>query len=75
MFNRSLIQVKTEINLLNKFSKDYVPVEHLENYETILRDIPNEYCLYQTYKMVHYMELTKDVTIEKLGTFWLKNEA
>lgn len=48
-------------------------MEHLESYESLLKEIPQEYCLYQTYKMIHYMELTKDVTIEKIGTLWLRN--
>ena len=34
-------------------------------------DIPQEYCMYQTYKMVHYMELMKDMKVEKLSTLWL----
>lgn len=29
MFNRSLIQMKTEIGLISKYSKDYVPIELL----------------------------------------------
>lgn len=37
----------------------------------VLKAVPQEFCIYQTYKMVHYMELMKDVKIEKLGTLWL----
>jgi len=55
MWGRSETQVRIEINLVNKYSKDYVPVEHLEAYEEVLKEIPQEYILYQTYKMVHYV--------------------
>ena len=73
MFNRSLIHVKLELNLITSYSKDYMPIEHLEDYEQLLKEIPQEYCLYQNYKMIHYMELVKDVKIEKLNTVWLKD--
>lgn len=63
MWNRSLVQVKIDINLINQFSKDYVSLEQLENYESLLKEIPKEYCLYETYKMIHYMEIVKDVKI------------
>ena len=56
MFSRSLVQVKIDVNLINKFSKDYICPEHLDKYETeVLRDIPQEFCMYQNYKIVHYM--------------------
>lgn len=72
MFSRSLVQVKIDVNLINKFSKDYIHPEHLDKYESeVLKDIPQEYCMYQTYKIVHYMELMKDMKVEKLGTLWL----
>ena len=32
MFSRSLVQVKIDVNLINKFSRDYIPVEHLDKY-------------------------------------------
>ena len=32
MFSRSLVQVKIDVNLINKFSKDYIPPEHLDKY-------------------------------------------
>jgi hypothetical protein len=40
MFNRSLIQMKTEIGLLSKFSKEYIPLEYLEEYEQMLKEMP-----------------------------------
>lgn len=46
MYNRSLIQMKTEIGLLSKFSKEYIPLEYLEEYEQMLKEMPEEYCLY-----------------------------
>ena len=75
MFNRSLMHIKLELNLINTYSRDYIPIEHLEDYEQLLKDIPQEYCLYQTYKMIHYMEIAKDVKIEKISTVWLKDES
>jgi len=29
MFNRSMIQMKTEIGLISKYSKDYIPIDLL----------------------------------------------
>ena len=40
-----------------------------------MKDIPQEYCLYQAYKMTHYMELVKDIKIKKISTVWLKDES
>jgi hypothetical protein len=74
MLQQSLIQIKISINLLNKFSQQYIPLEELENYENLLKATHQEYCLYQTYKMVHYMELTRDIAVLRLGTLWLTNE-
>ncbi len=33
MWSRSATQVKIEINLINAYSKDYIPIETLEAYE------------------------------------------
>ena len=73
MLNRSLLHVKIELNLVNSYSREYIPIDHLEEYENLLKDIPQEYCLYQNYKMIHYMELAKDVKIEKMNTAWVKD--
>ena len=75
MMNRSMIHVKIDLNLINSYSREYIPIDHLEEYENLLKDIPQEYCLYQNYKMIHYMELAKDVKIEKLNTAWVKDES
>lgn len=74
MFNRSLIQMKTEIGLLSKFSKEYIPLEYLEEYEQMLKEMPEEYCLYETYKMIHYIEINRDVRVQHLTTVWFKDE-
>ncbi len=73
MYNRSLIQMKTEIGLLTKFSKEFIPLDLLEDYEQMLKEMPEEYCLYQTYKMIHYMEINRDIRIKHLTTVWFKD--
>jgi hypothetical protein len=40
----------------------------------MLRDAPEEYCLYETYKMVHYIEINRDIKIKHLNTVWFKDE-
>lgn len=40
MFNRSQIQMKTEIGLISKYSKDYIPIDLLEDYEGMLKEMP-----------------------------------
>ena len=74
MFSRSLTQMKTEIGLISRYSKDYIPMELLEEYEQMLKEMPEEYCLYQTYKMVHYIEINRDLKVKRLNTVWFKDE-
>ncbi len=41
----------------------------------MLKEMPEEYCLYETYKMVHYIEINRDVKVKCLNTVWFKDEA
>jgi hypothetical protein len=66
--------MKTEIGLLSKFSKEYIPLEYLEEYEQMLKEMPEEYCLYETYKMIHYIEINRDVRVKHLTTVWFKDD-
>jgi hypothetical protein len=40
----------------------------------MLKEMPEEYCLYETYKMVHYIEINRDVRVKHLTTVWFKDE-
>lgn len=40
----------------------------------MLKEMPEEYCLYETYKMVHYIEINRDVRVQHLTTVWFKDE-
>jgi hypothetical protein len=40
----------------------------------MLKEMPEEYCLYETYKMVHYIEINRDIKIKQLNTVWFKDE-
>ncbi len=40
----------------------------------MLKEIPQEYILYQNYKMVHYLELVRNMKIKNLTTVWIKDQ-
>jgi len=39
----------------------------------MLKEMPEENCLYETYKMVHYIEINRDLKVKRLNTVWFKD--
>lgn len=74
MWNRAESYVKLSVNIINSYSKEYIPIETLESYEQVLKEIPQEFILYQNYKIVQFLSIVRNLEIKNLTTLWMKDE-
>jgi len=49
-------------------------MESLDAYCEVLKEITDDYLLYQTYKIIHYLQILRDMKVTRLTTVWIKDE-
>lgn len=71
LYERALQEIDIVLGIISPLSPNFISREASEEFEVVLRENPEDYALYQTYKIVQYITKTEDIRTRRLKLNWL----
>jgi len=62
------------LGIISQISPNYISQEASEEFEVVLRENHEDYALYQTYKIIHYIIKTENTKTLRIKLNWLIND-
>jgi len=74
LYERAEQEVDIVLEIISQISPNYISREASEEFELVLRENAEDFALYQTYKIVHYITKTEDIKTNRMKLNWLIND-
>jgi hypothetical protein len=62
------------LEIISQISPNYISRDAAEEFESMLIENAADYALYQTYKIIHYINKTSDIKTERIKLAWFIND-
>ena len=75
LFDLAETEVLVLIGGINKYSDRYKDLEELEDNDLeMMKNQPDDYVIYSTYRIVHYLAMVSRIYVKKININWILND-